>query len=104
LLQQDHAIAASIAASAQVLRGANIEPGPALGEARAAVEAGLDELRGQRETARTASAQQADAFLAHLASRRELATRQLAIEAWLADWQQAQGPGSQRQESPSGEG
>ena len=89
LLQQDQAIVASITASAQALRGADIEPGPALGEARAAVEAGLDEIRGQRETARAASAQQADAFLAHLASRRELATRQLAIEAWLADWHAA---------------
>jgi hypothetical protein len=89
LLQQEHAITASITASAQTLRGADIEPGPALGEARAAVEAGLDEIRGPRETARAASAQQADALLAHLASRRELATRQLAIEAWLADWHAA---------------
>ena len=89
LLQQEQAIAASITDTAQALRGAEIEPGPALGEARAAVEAGLDGIRGQRETARAAPAQQVDAFLAHLASRRELATRQLAIEGWLADWRAA---------------
>jgi hypothetical protein len=36
------------------------------------------------------SVQEADAFLAYLASRRELATRQLGVEAWLADWREAQ--------------
>ena len=80
----------SITAAAEVLRGVAAESGAALSEARALVEAQIDSLRRQSPIARSLSVQEADAFLAYLASRRELATRQLGVEAWLADWREAQ--------------
>ena len=76
--------------SAEALRGVGAEFGSALSEARALVEAQIDAFRRQSRIARPVSVQEADAFLAYLASRRELATRQLGVEAWLADWREAQ--------------
>ncbi len=90
LARQDEAIVFSITAAAEVLRGVGAESGAALSEARALVEAQIDSLRRQSPIARSVSVQEADAFLAYLASRRELATRQLGVEAWLADWREAQ--------------
>jgi len=49
-------------------------------------------MRGRRELARAAGAQRTDAFLAYVDSRHQLAARQLAIEAWLADWRRAVAP------------
>jgi hypothetical protein len=89
LLEHAEALRSSIAASAQVLRGGTPEAGSRLAEAQTALEARLDEVRGRREIARAAGAQQLGAFLSYIDARRELVTRQLAIEAWLADWHRA---------------
>jgi hypothetical protein len=89
LLEHAEALRSSIAASAQVLRGGAPEAGSRLAEAQTALEARLDEVRGQREIARAAGAQQLGAFLSYVDARRELVARQLAIEAWLADWHRA---------------
>ena len=89
LLEHDEALRSSIAASAEVLRDGPPEAGSRLAEAQTALEARLDEVRGDREIARAAGAQQLGAFLSYVDTRRELVTRQLAIEAWLADWRRA---------------
>ena len=83
---QDQAILSSMAASARALRGGTPEPGTGLAEAQTAIEARLHEIRGQHGLARAAGTERTDAFLAYVDSRRQLAARQLAIEAWLADW------------------
>jgi hypothetical protein len=79
----------SIAASAEVLRGGTPEAGSRLAEAQTALEARLDEVRGYHEVARAAGARQVGAFVSYVDARRELVARQLAIEAWLADWRRA---------------
>jgi hypothetical protein len=86
LLEHDEALRSSIAASAEVLRGGAPEAGSRLAEAQAALETRLDEVRSRREIARAAGAQQLGAFVSYVDARRELVTRQLAIEVWLADW------------------
>ncbi|MCH7812350.1 MAG: FUSC family protein, partial [Chloroflexi bacterium] len=91
LLKHDEALRSSIAASARVLRGGTPEAGLCLAEAQTALEVRLDEVRGHREVARAAGPQQVDAFLSYVDARRELVARQLAIEAWLADWRRAVG-------------
>jgi hypothetical protein len=92
LLAQDQALLSSMAASARALRGG--APGSGLAEAQTALEARLVEIRGQPELARAAGAQRTDAFLAFVDSRRQLAARQLAIEAWLADWRRLDSSGA----------
>ena len=94
LLEHDEALRSSIAASAQALRGGTPEAGSRLAEAQTALEARLDEIRGHREVARAAGARQVGAFLSYVDSRRELVARQLAIEAWLADWRRAVAAGA----------
>jgi hypothetical protein len=83
-----------MAASARALRVGTPEPGTGLAEAQTALEARLAEIRGQRELARAAGAQRTDAFLVYVDSRHQLAARQLAIEAWLADWRRVESSGA----------
>jgi len=87
--RQDEALVASLAAVAEALRGPAPGPGSELEEARAAVEAQLDALRGEPDVARALGARPTDALLASLGARRLLVARQLAIEAWLADWKRS---------------
>jgi hypothetical protein len=94
MLDQNQALLSSMAASARALRGRAPEPGTGLAEAQAALEAQLDASRGQRELARAAGAQRTDAIRAYVESRRQLVARQLAIEAWLGDWHQADSAGA----------
>jgi hypothetical protein len=89
LLEHAGALRLSIAASAEVLRGGTPEAGSRLAEAQTALEARLDEVRGYHEVARAAGARQVGAFVSYVDARRELVARQLAIEAWLADWRRA---------------
>jgi len=90
------AIVASLIAAASALRGSGPEPDHSLGEARAAVEAQLDALRGRTDLARAGDPRRAGDFLAQLAATRQLVDSELRIEAWLADWSQA------RRQDPSG--
>jgi hypothetical protein len=89
LVDQAQAVLSSMAASARALRGGTPEPGTGLAEVQASLEARLEEIRDQRELALAAGAQRTDAFLAYVDSHRQLAARQLAVEAWLADWRRA---------------
>jgi hypothetical protein len=89
LLEHAEALRSSITASAQVLRGGAPEAGSRLAEAQTVLEARLDEVRGHREVARAAGTRQLGAFLSYIDARRKLVARQLAIEAWLADWRRA---------------
>ena len=73
----------------RVLRGGAPEAGSRLAEAQTVLEGQLDEVRSRREIARAAGAQRVGAFVSYADARRELVTRQLAIEAWLADWHRA---------------
>jgi hypothetical protein len=94
LLDQNQALLSSLSASARALRGGAPEPGTGLAEAQTTLEAQLAEIRDQPELARAAGARRTDALLAYVDSRRQLVARQLAIEAWLADWHQADSAGA----------
>jgi hypothetical protein len=85
---QDEVLEASMAAAARVLRGATDEIDSGLASASQAVESQLRALdRG--EAARGLDARRLDELMATVEGRRQLTAGQLAIEAWLADWQQA---------------
>ncbi|MBW2268950.1 MAG: FUSC family protein [Deltaproteobacteria bacterium] len=84
LARLDDALLASLETAAESLRVDAAPPGPDLAEARDAVEERLDEIRAGPELRLSLDAQEREAFLVHLDSRRQLATRQLAIERWLA--------------------
>ena len=86
LLRQDEALGSSLENAARTLRGAAPVLDSALDDARVAVEAAVDELRGRRDIPRSMGARRTDEFLSLLDSRRQRAARQLAVEAWLADW------------------
>ncbi len=85
---QDEVLKASMAAAARVLRGAASEIDSGLASATEAVELQLRSL-DRRETARGLDVRRLDLLMAVVEGRRQLMAGQLAIEAWLADWQQA---------------
>jgi len=101
---QDAASVASLAVVAARLRGESPAPSPDLAQARQAVEDHLEELRGRLGSLSGLTDAQIRDLLVRIDSRRRLLTRQLAMEAWLAEWLEARAPGSQRQESPGGAG
>jgi hypothetical protein len=90
LRRQDAALVASVQCATRALRGAVIEPDPALREAHSEVEACLDALRDRPDLARAAGASRSDAFLAALAEQRALSANHLAIETWLVAWRRAE--------------
>jgi hypothetical protein len=96
LLREDEALLASMQTAAETLRGeAPAEAASsALDEANRAVLARLDELRARPELLPSITAEQREAFLVHLDSRRLLVDRQIAIEGWLADWSRSRTSGS----------
>ena len=83
LLRQDEALFASLQSAANALRrratvvGTPAAPGAALAQAQRAVLDCLDTLRDDVGDA---------TFLEQLDTRRRVVTRQLALEAWIADW------------------
>ena len=87
LIHLDEELVASLEATAAALRGDGPPPDASLREARAAVEAQLDALRGRPELAAAADAAQTARFLARLASSSWLVDSQLRLEDWLAEWQ-----------------
>jgi hypothetical protein len=96
LRREDEALLASMQAAADTLRGeAPARPASsALDEASRAVVACLDELRARPELLPSVTAEEREAFLVHLDSRRLLVDRQIAIEGWLADWSASHSTGS----------
>jgi uncharacterized membrane protein YccC len=96
LLREDEALLASMQAAAETLRGeAPAEAASsALDEANRAVLARLHELRARPEPLPSITAEEREAFLVHLDSRRLLVDRQIAIEGWLADWSRSRTSGS----------
>jgi uncharacterized membrane protein YccC len=88
---QAEVLVASLTTAAGALRGAEPEPGSGLAEARAAFESQLDALRARTDLAHAAGARRTGEFLARLAESRRLVDSQLQLEAWLADWREAQG-------------
>jgi uncharacterized membrane protein YccC len=89
LTHQDEALVASLNAAPRALRETGPEPDASLGEARAAVEAQIDALRGHADLARALDARRKGEFLVQLAASRRLVDSQLRVEAWLADWRRA---------------
>jgi len=87
----DEALLASMQTAAASLRDEAATPGPGLSDARDAVENRIDEIRERPDPGREFDAQERDAFLVQLDARRQLVTRQLAVENWLADWCRAVG-------------
>jgi hypothetical protein len=83
LVREDEALFASVQSAADTLRGratvigTAAAPGAALAEAQRTVLDCLDTLRDDAGDA---------TFLEQLDTRRRVVTRQLALEAWLADW------------------
>jgi hypothetical protein len=57
-----------------------------------AVEASLDELRGNDDIGHRLGAEGLDALVAHLDGRRRLAANAGGLETWLHEWAQAQQP------------
>jgi hypothetical protein len=91
LKRQAEALVASLTTAVGALRGAELEPGSGLAEARAAVESQLDALRARPDLAGAAGARRTGEFLARLAASRRLVDSQLELEVWLAGWRRAQG-------------
>ena len=68
------------------LRDRAAPPNPALANAHHAVIDCLESLRDRAEDAPRVDEHERAAFLEKLDARRQIITRQLALEAWLADW------------------
>jgi hypothetical protein len=84
----EEALVRSIQATADALRG-SAEGVASLAEARDLVEARIDELRGVVADGWTLDAEERATLLVRIDAIRCLSARQLAIEAWVADWRQA---------------
>ena len=89
LTRHDEALVASLKSAADALRGSGPAPDSSLGEARAAVDAQIDALRGRADLASALDPGRFGEILAHLAAGRRLVDSQLQLEVWLADWQRA---------------
>jgi hypothetical protein len=94
LTRHDEALVASLKSAADALRGSGPAPDSRLGEARAAVDAQIDSLRGRADLDSSLDPGRFGEILAQLAAGRRLVETQLQIEAWLADWQRAQATAS----------
>jgi hypothetical protein len=90
LTRHDEALVASLKSAAAALRGSGPAPDSRLGEARAAVDAQIDSLRGRADLDSSLDPGRFGEILAQLAAGRRLVESQLQLEAWLADWQRAQ--------------
>jgi hypothetical protein len=91
LHREAEALVASLTTAAGALRGGEPGPGSGLAASRAAVESQLDALRARPDLARAAGARRTGESLARLAASRRLVASQLQLEAWLAEWREAQG-------------
>ncbi len=68
------------------LRNRAAPPNPTLANEHRAVIDCLESLRDRAEDVPRIDEHERTAFLERLDTRRQIITRQLALEAWLADW------------------
>lgn len=76
-------------ASFHALREEPAPPASDLSAAEEAVRARLDELRGRPDLVPAVSVEERREFLLQLDARRQLVTRQRALEDWMEDWSRA---------------
>jgi len=86
---QEEALVASMNSAARTLREGGAPTTTGLEEAGAAVDAQLDTLRDRSDAAAALGARQAGELMSSVDEHRLLAIRQLAIQAWFADWHRA---------------
>jgi hypothetical protein len=83
------ALAASIEATVNTLRSASDSPNSSLAEASARVEARIDALRREIAGGWVPEPAVQESLLRRIEAQRVRATRQLAVEAWVREWQTA---------------
>jgi hypothetical protein len=90
LQHESEALIASVQSIIDALRDRAAPPSPALENAHRAVIDCLESLRDRTEDAPRVDERERAAFLEKLDARRQIIARQLALEAWLADWAAAE--------------
>jgi len=91
LQHESEALVASVQSMVDALRNRAAPPSPALASARHAVIDCIESLKERAEDTPQVDEHERATFLKRLDNRRQIITRQLALEAWLADWSAAEG-------------
>ncbi len=89
LRRADEALLDSMQTAVDVLRGSAVHRTSALAAAHQAVEDRLEELAANPSAIPERNVEEARRFLVELDARRNLVSRQRAIEDWLGDWRRA---------------
>jgi uncharacterized membrane protein YccC len=90
LQHESEAFIESVQSTVEALRDRATPPSSALANARNAVIDCIESLKKHPEDAPQVEEHQRAAFIKRLDNRRQIITRQLALEAWLADWASAE--------------
>jgi len=90
LQHESESLVASMQSMVDALRNRAAPPTSALANAQRAVIDCIESLRGHAEDAPRVGEHERAAFLEQFDARRQIITRQLALEAWLADWSAAE--------------
>jgi uncharacterized membrane protein YccC len=90
LQHESEALLASVQSTVDALRNRAVPQTSALENAQRAVIDCIESMRGRVEDAPRTDEHQRAAFFRQLDNRRQIITRQLALEAWLADWSAAE--------------
>jgi len=88
--REEGALLDSMQSGVATLRGEGRQRETGLAEAHEAVRECIDSLRADPRSRSGLSDEATRQIIVHLESRRTLVSRQLAIEAWLEDWQEAE--------------
>ncbi len=91
LQHESEALIASVQSAIDALRNRAAPPTSALANAHRTVIDCIESLRERSEDAPRVEEHERTAFFKRLDTRRQIITRQLAVEAWLAEWSAAQG-------------
>jgi uncharacterized membrane protein YccC len=91
LHHESEALIASVQSTVDALRNRAVPPSPTLANAHRTVSECLESLRNRTEDVLQIDEHERTAFLERLDTRRQIITRQLAVEAWLTEWSAAQG-------------
>jgi len=86
LNHESETFVASMQSTIDALRNRAAPPSPALANAHRAVIDCVESLRDRAEDAPRVDEHKRAVFLEKLDARRQIITRQLALEAWLTDW------------------
>jgi hypothetical protein len=86
LQHESEALIASVQSTVDALRNRAAPATSALADAQRAVIACIESLRGRAEDAPQVGERERRAFLEQFDARRQIITRQLALETWLAEW------------------